>query len=540
MEQLQKAIELYEEKRYESALFLLDDLLDKEPENHPALRYKGLACIEVKQYENALVCLEKAFKLNPTPQSEGELGVCYYLLKRYDMAQIHLIQSVVEQYNDYFAKTLEKALLSKHNDDAMLGLKLLMHENNPKDIYILRDITNLAQKLKKFDIAIEFFEILLKLCPNDYVAWNNYGLVLEELNRWDESYECYKKALSLKDFFSPNFNLGIMSRKLHLFDDSIKYLKKAVLQNHASPQPKYSLAMSYLMLKNFEKGYPLYANHMTKIMPFYYKNEWDGTPHPNSSLCIFATGGLGDMIMFARYFDYLMGNFKKIYLLLPKTLHSIIKANYPFIEVIDSEIVFEDFDYATTPMHILKFFNLDFTRFVPGQKGYLEISDELVNKFRVKFFDINKPKIAINWHGNREGTRTFFNRSMPISKFEPIFDKYKNEVVFYSVQKDESHKEIQNYPFIIDMYNQIKTFEDTAAILKNCDLLISIDSSPVHMAGALNVPTFVMVPYSNEWRWFVDDKKSIWYNSVEIFRQDNEGNWESVIEKILKKLENKI
>ena len=148
MEQLQKAIELYEEKRYESALFLLDDLLDKEPENHPALRYKGLACIEVKQYENALVCLEKAFKLNPTPQSEGELGVCYYLLKRYDMAQIHLIQSVVEQYNDYFAKTLEKALLSKHNDDAMLGLKLLMHENNPKDIYILRDITKWAQILK--------------------------------------------------------------------------------------------------------------------------------------------------------------------------------------------------------------------------------------------------------------------------------------------------------------------------------------------------------------------------------------------------------
>ncbi len=537
MEQLEKAIELFKEKKYENSLFLLDEILKENENDFAALRHKGLCYIELKQFEKALICLKKAFELNKTPEYEGELGVCYYLLKQYDSAQIHLIQSVVENYNEYFAKTLEKALLSKHNDDAMLGLKLLMHENNPKDIYILRDITNLAQKLKKFDIAIEFFEILLKLCPNDYVAWNNFGLVLEELNRWNEAYDCYKKALSLKDFFSPNFNLGIMSRKLHLFNDSIKYLKKAVLQNPSSPQPKYSLAMSYLMVKDFEKGYPLYVKHMTKIMPDFYKNEWDGKPHPDSTLCIFATGGLGDMIMFARYFDYLIGNFKKVYLLLPKTLHSIIKANYPFIEVIDSDIIFTNFDYAITPMHILKFFNLDFTKFVPGQKGYLEVSDELINNFKLNFFDIRKPKIAINWHGNREGTRTFFNRSMPVEKFEPIFEKYKDRVMFYSIQKDEAHKEIEKYPFVVDMYNQIKTFEDTAAILKNCDLLISIDSSPVHMAGALNVPTYVMLPYSNEWRWFVDDKRSIWYDSVEIFRQDNEGNFESVINKILERLD---
>ena len=442
MEQLEKAIELFKEKKYENSLFLLDEILKENENDFAALRHKGLCYIELKQFEKALICLKKAFELNKTPEYEGELGVCYYLLKQYDSAQIHLIQSVVENYNEYFAKTLEKALLSKHNDDAMLGLKLLMHENNPKDIYILRDITNLAQKLKKFDIAIEFFEILLKLCPNDYVAWNNFGLVLEELNRWNEAYDCYKKALSLKDFFSPNFNLGIMSRKLHLFNDSIKYLKKAVLQNPSSPQPKYSLAMSYLMVKDFEKGYPLYVKHMTKIMPDFYKNEWDGKPHPDSTLCIFATGGLGDMIMFARYFDYLIGNFKKVYLLLPKTLHSIIKANYPFIEVIDSDIIFTNFDYAITPMHILKFFNLDFTKFVPGQKGYLEVSDELINNFKLKFFDIRKPKIAINWHGNREGTRTFFNRSMPVEKFEPIFEKYKDRVMFYSIQKDEAHKEI--------------------------------------------------------------------------------------------------
>ena len=537
MDNLEKAIKLFKNKKFNDALNVFEDILVNEPENYQALRYKGLCLIETKEYENALKCLLSAFELNKSPEIEGDLGVCYYMLKKYNNAQIHLIQSVVEKYDNHYAKILEKALLSKHDDEAMLGLKILMHENNPKDIYILRDITNLAQKLKRFDIAIEFFNILIKKCPKDYVAWNNYGLILEELNRWDEAYNCYKKSLSLKDFFSPNFNLGIMSRKLHKFNDSIKYLKKAVLQNPTSPQPKYSLAMSYLMIKDFEKGYPLYCKHMTKIMPSFYKNEWDGTPHPDSTLCIFATGGLGDMIMFGRYLNYLIGKFKKIYILLPKTLHSIFKRSYPFIEIINSDIIFENFDYAITPMHILKFFNLDFTKFVPDTKGYFKIDEEKVKYYKEKFFDTRKIKIAINWHGNREGTRTFFNRSMPLKFFEPVFNKYKEHAVFYSVQKDESHVEIEKYPFIADMYDHINSFEDTGAILKNCDILISIDSSPVHMAGAVNTKTFVMLPYSNEWRWFIDDKKSIWYDSVEIFRQDTEGDWNSVIEKVLDKME---
>ena len=87
------------------------------------------------------------------------------------------------------------------------------------------------------------------------------------------------------------------------------------------------------------------------------------------------------------------------------------------------------------------------------------------------------------------------------------------------------------------MYDEIKNFEDTAAILKNMDLLISIDSSPVHMAGALGVKTYMILPYTNEWRWFVDDEKSIWYDSVSIFRQTDEGNWSSAVDKMLDKMD---
>ncbi|MCD8024090.1 MAG: tetratricopeptide repeat protein, partial [Candidatus Gastranaerophilales bacterium] len=412
----------------------------------------------------------------------------------------------------------------------MLGLKLLIFENNPKNVHALRDITSYAQKLKKFDIALSYFDILLSISPDDYVAWNNIGLIYEELGDWQKAFSAYKKALSLKDFFSPNFNLGIMSRKMHKFDDSIKYLKKAVVQNPKSPQPKYSLSMSYMMLKDFKNGYPLYSNHMSVIMPYYYKNEWDGTMQMKKTLCIFTTGGLGDMIMYARYFQYLKGQFKKIYILLPETLHKIFKRTYPELEILNSSSVFTDYDYAIAPMHILKLFNLDFNRIVPDTGGFLKADEDLIKKFKNEFFNHDKLKIAINWHGNREGTRTFFNRSMPLDAFEPLFEKYKENAVFYSIQKDDSHIEAEKYPNIVDMYNYINDFDDTAAILKNVDFLVSIDSSPVHMAGALGVKTFVLLPFANEWRWFNEGEKTLWYDSVTLLRQNAEGNWQSVIE----------
>lgn len=532
------AIELFKENKIEEAKRIFELCLDVDNGDYLANRYLGLCNLELKDYEKALVYLKNALAINKNFESEGDLGICYWYLKDYEHAQVHLITSVMDKFDDKYAKILEKALLSRHNDEAMLGLKLLMHDNHPKDIFILRDITSYAQKLKKYQIAMQYFDILLKLSPDDYVAWNNLGLIYEEIGEWKKAYDCYKKSLSIKDFFSPNFNLGIMSRKMHRFEDSIKYLKKAILQNPKSPQPKYSLSMSYMMLKDFKNGYPLYANHMSLIMPSFYRNEWkDADFHPDKTLCIFATGGLGDMIMFSRYFDYIKGYFKKTYLLLPETLHSIFKYNFPYLELIDSNVIFTDFDYAIAPMHILKLFNLDFTVFVPKQEGFFEVREDLIKKFGKKLKKNNKLKVAINWHGNREGTRTFFNRSMPIEYLEPVFEKYKDKADFYSIQKDDSHTDCQKYSFVTDMYDDIKNYEDTAAILKNMDLLISIDSSPVHMAGALGVKTYMILPYTNEWRWFVDDKKTIWYDSVDIFRQKNEGNWQSAVDKILDKMD---
>ena len=494
---------------------------------------KAKLLIQNKKYIEAeeLLCLYSPDEM--TSEIKGLLGLCFFETGDLNLAQDYLIDSVVEHFDKKFAEILEKILVQTKNYDGLLGLKIMLLEQNPDNILLLREITQIAQNNNKYDIALEYFNILINLCPDDYVALNNLGLVYEALNEFEKAEECYKKSLLIKDYFNTNFNLGVLLRKTHKFEESVKFLQKAVKMNPDFPKVKYSLAMSYLMLKDFQKGYPLFAEHFTDLMKKVYKNEWNGEKHPDSSICVYATGGLGDMIMYSRYIDYLKDYFKKIYVRLPQTLHNVFKQSFPYIETIDLDSQFQDYDYSITFIHLPQIFHIDFNQYVPKTQNLFTPNYTLTEKFKKELFQTDKIKIGINWHGTQNGTRTFTNRSIPIEALEPVFSKFQDNAVFYSIQKDLAHTDCEKYPFIVDLYDKINDFNDTLSVLKNLDFLITIDSSPVHAAGAVGVKTFLLLPYANEWRWFDKGNRTIWYDSVEIFRQDKEGDWASAVSKLI-------
>lgn len=493
---------------------------------------KAKKLINNKKFTEAEEILNKIEPDKMPPEAKGLLGKCFYVKGFYSLAQDYIIASLLDDYNEGFAKDLEEILTETNNEEGLLGLKIMMLEHNPDDIYILREITKLAQKNKIYDIATEYFLQLLKLCPKDYIALNNLGLVYEAQKDFEKAQECYQKALKIFNLFDANFNLGVLCRKIHKFENSVKYLTEAQKLKPDYPNVKYSLAMSMLMMKDFLNGYRLFTKHISETMSKFYKNEWKGGKHTDSSICVFATGGFGDMIMFSRYLEYLPDYFKTVYVYLPKTLHKLFERNFPYITIIDSENEPPQYDYATTLFHLMKVLNMDFNDDVPKTRKYLSDDKSLTKKFKFDLFVTDKLKIGINWHGTQKGQRTFTNRSMPIEQLEPIFEQFKDNAIFYSIQKDEAHVDCQKYPFIVDLYDEISDFDDTASLLCNFDLLITIDSAPVHLAGALGVKTCLLLPYANEWRWFDKSNKSIWYNSVEIFRQEEEGVWSAPIEKL--------
>ena len=165
--------------------------------------------------------------------------------------------------------------------------------------------------------------------------------------------------------------------------------------------------------------------------------------------------------------------------------------------------------------------NLKFDN-IPHKEKYLnyEKNTTILNQ--------NKKKVGLFWQGNK---KVFKNRSINFDYLKPLLNF--DNIDFYSFQVDKDTKCPKE---IINLSKNIKDYSDTASLLLNLDLLITIDSSIAHMAGALGVKTFLLLPKTSEWRWFNDNDKCSWYNSIKIFKQSTTNNWEEVILRVEKEL----
>ena len=162
---------------------------------------------------------------------------------------------------------------------------------------------------------------------------------------------------------------------------------------------------------------------------------------------------------------------------------------------------------------------------IPLPEGYLKADEAAVKMYsNLDVFKTDKKKAGLFWQGNK---RIFKNRPV---KFDIIKRLAENKNVnFYSFQIGFNLEETDNF---FDLAKHIKDYSDTAALLKNIDVLITIDSSIAHMAGALGVKTYLMLPKTAEWRWFYDEESTPWYKSVTIFKQKKSADWEDVINRI--------
>ena len=289
-----------------------------------------------------------------------------------------------------------------------------------------------------------------------------------------------------------------------------------------------SLGMSYLSQKDIQNGFRYYK-FLNKETKDKYKNHWDGKKHPDSTLLVFYYAGYGDHIMFSRYLPFLKDYFKHIKVLLPISVSCLVSKNISGVEFVDSANV--EYDYSTSILELPYLLGMDFEN-IPFSSGYLSADEKKVKEYREKYFLTDKKKIGLFWQGN---PKVFANRSIKLEELEPILDM--EDIQYYSFVKEDEKNQIDKYPQILNLGQTFKNFEDTAAAMMNLDLFVTIDSSVVHLAGALGVKTCLLLPYSSEWRWFKDEKKTPWYDSVTIYKQKTPYNWQNAVEEIQRFLE---
>jgi hypothetical protein len=299
----------------------------------------------------------------------------------------------------------------------------------------------------------------------------------------------------------------------------------------------FNLGTTYLLNRNFEEGWAEYEWRFLRKqvdcpkLPDFSQYIWDGSSLENKTIYVCYEQGYGDIIQFARFVPILNSMGAKVIFKVPAALEKLFKQNDLKAEIIssyypDNSIKFDTFTYLMSLPYLLK---LNFNN-IPLTNGYLEADANKARLYKEKYFNNNKFKIGINWKGSQKGSK---KKTVPFQYFCSIADI--PDINLYSLQKEDKAGQDQNLfseKGIVNLGKLFDDFSDTAAAIENLDLIISNDTSIVHLAGAMGKPTWVLLPFVPDWRWLLETETSLWYNNLKLIRQNEQGNWDSVFKRV--------
>ena len=378
-----------------------------------------------------------------------------------------------------------------------------------------------AQMLdKKPALAQKIISKGIQLDPEEAISWFNLGIGLHQQGKINSAIRAYKHCLALPHD---------------------QQTELAATNN---------LAQDLLLNGNETEGWELYAARF-KRKPGNYNlfTEAFGQPlkgelEKNHKLILMCEQGLGDTIQFVRYAMLLQAKGHKVTLLSQPALVNLLN-RYGALENVIDKIVSQEHNSKNTcwlPLMDIGQKLQALNVIPPYANGYLNCKQADIDNWQKRLLrDPNKRLIALHWQGNpnHEGSLYSRGRSMAFSDWLPL--KHVKNLEFVSIQKGPGSEQLkldQGLNFVKGQAEVSETMEfcDTAAILKNCDLLLSADSGVVHLAGALGVPAWVALRWIPEWRWGLEGCTTPWYSSLRLFRQTENGNWQGVVEAMVEKL----
>lgn len=516
---INKAINLTRKGQFKEAEKIYKELINNHPDDCNLLSIVGLFYVEIRNFSRACELLTKACAINETFGTVSALGFAEYERSNYAKSAEYLEKALKFGENADIYNKLILCLFEIRNYKKAIEYSDKMFELYPDDTRAaankVKALTQEGKLLEAENLCIN----TLKKNPDSASLWFHLGFLKELIYCNDiQARKCYEAASDLGNK-EADYNIAVSYQKLGMYNKAEEYYKKMLSNFPHSIETKTSLGMCYLAQKKFKEGYPLFYER-EKTPPVQKTNNlWKPGDKLENSIVIICEQGLGDHIQFIRYLPFL--GKKDIKVAAPKCLHKIFQDNYSNINFID----YNDINPQTQALRITDLayiLNMDFDH-IPFAEGYLNSETADIKS--------QKPKIGLCWEAGSAGIRTMINRTINIKCFEPLLNK-KN-IQLYSFQVTDTLRGNERYQQMINLAKAFKDFSDTAKSLKAMDAVISVDTSVAHLAGALGVKTYLLLPYATDWRWFSDTKTTPWYKSVEIFKQTDPISWEEPINNII-------
>jgi tetratricopeptide (TPR) repeat protein len=379
--------------------------------------------------------------------------------------------------------------------------------------------SNLGNALKtagKTQEAITCYQTALSLDPNYGEAYSNLGALLNELGKTDEALRCHRRAIELRpDYAQGHFNLGSALSSAGRHEEAIDAHRRAIsLQPHL-PQAHFNLALELLRQGKFAEGWAEFEwrcrmPNLVKITKDCPQPLWDGSDLGNRVLLLYAEQGIGDTIQFVRYVPLIRGQvLLEIQPSLSRLLNAATSHGGEFdvhLPLLSLPLILRQFDPTATQVPYIRPIS---RQDLDPRRGF---------------------RVGLAWAGSATH-KNDRNRSIPLAKLAPLA---QDGVEFFSVQVGPGAN--QTGMQMMDLTDRLHDFADTAALIAELDLIISVDTAVAHLAGAMGKPVWVLLPEPADWRWLLKREDSPWYPTMRLFRQSRPGEWDEPIERMAQEL----
>lgn len=384
-----------------------------------------------------------------------------------------------------------------------------------------------------YDEALNAYQAAVSLTPDDYEIHVNIGVTLNSLARFDEALDIFSQAAVLApNALEPAVNKGVAFERSGRYEEAIKAWSK-VLENEPSCSiARYYRSMTYLLLERWKEGLLEHESRLDlpDTVPedlLAGKEEWDGAPLHGKTLLIYPEQGMGDVIQFLRYVPLCKAAGARVMVCCHPPLADLLSTST------DIDIVAPDGIPLPEPFDV--YISVMSLAYILGRHPELpplrlNVPVEVIPEIA----QAKGLKIGVCWKGNPKHGRDS-ERSIPMNEFCKHLSGIPN-VSFFNLQIDEDG----NNEFAIPLAPYINDFYDTANMVQQLDLVVTVDTSLAHLCGTLGIPTWVLVTYSPDWRWGVTGKQTLWYPSIILYRQPAPGDWTVPLTEMRKSIEAKV
>ncbi len=367
---------------------------------------------------------------------------------------------------------------------------------------------NALHELGRYEEALASYDRVLAARANDGNALNNRGKALKELNRYDEALACSAQALAaLPD--------NIVA---HCNEASMRLLIGDLPRGFAEYEWRWKKADMAPAQRQFPQ--PLWLG----------SKELGAEDISGKTILLHGEQGFGDAIQFCRYATLVAGRGARVILEVRPPLVSLMQSLAGPAAVIAKGDALPAFDLHC-PLLSLPLAMGTTLETVPAQVPYLHASPGKSEEWSARLGPKTRPRIGLCWSGNATHERDR-ERSMRLSDYLPLLELDASFVSLHQEVRPEDAAVLAAHPEILHFGEALKDFTDTAALIGALDLVISVDTSVAHLAGALAKPAWVMITYVPEWRWLLTREDSPWYPTVRLFRQDEGRTWDGVVARL--------